>query len=114
MPYRSIPPQAAYGTWNDPDEVCMFVKIGVRAWRWVVRWGAGRHDFDAFVSRRDAVEHLRKERQSPRSDFRVYIADRKTGKCFCPPPKVVEEILEGRCGICKAGPAERCDAGLHS
>jgi hypothetical protein len=47
-------------------------------------------------------------------DLAFYVVDRKTGKCFCPPPTILLDIIAKRCPICKAENGERCDAGLHS
>ena len=118
MPYRPIEhDHGPYGTWNDKtakNPWMLFPPILAR-WRWTVRWGDhGIFPHSLYATPQEAMLRLRDEREAPEPRPQIHIVDRKTGKCFSPPPDVVDEIIDGRCHICKAGPEERCDAGLHS
>jgi len=116
MPYRSLETDhGPYGTWKESQAVSVFVKLGSSPFRWGVRWGDhGVFPDAAYRTPEEALRRLRTEREAMEPHPRIHVVDRKTGKCFCPPPDVVDEVIDGRCRICKAGPEERCDAGLHS
>lgn len=91
----------------------LMVKAGMFR-RFKVRWE--ERDFPEATYDRvtDAIRRLRDEREVPDPRPKIHVLDRLTGRCFTTPPRMTEDIIAGRCIVCRAEPGWLCDAGVHS
>ena len=119
-PYRTpaLKRPSRYGVWEDRKQRSLAVKLGFSSQRWGLRTQKLTVPLhfreQVFEDIHAACVALEREREFNDGDPTFYLVDRKTGKCFSPPPLILGRIVAKQCLICKAGPEERCDAGLHS
>jgi len=117
MPYRTLTPRppSKYGVWEDRSHRSFAVRTGLSPLRWSLRCDSFvEFSNPEFKTVHEACKRLELERVFAMAGEAFYIVDRRTGKCFSPPPSVLDDIIAKRCLICKAENGEHCDAGLHS
>jgi hypothetical protein len=115
MSYRPIERNFQTGKWR--TEPSLFDQIMIKTGsfrRFKVRWAEQDFPEATYTSPVEALARLQQEREAPVPRHRIHVLDRTTGWCFSPPPRIVEDIIAGRCFLCKAERGEPCDAGLHS